>query len=73
MKFVVSSSVLLKQLSAISGVITTNPIVPILENFLFQISDGKLTITASDLQTSIIAEMPIETRDNGSIAVPAKY
>jgi DNA polymerase-3 subunit beta len=72
MKFVVSSSVLLKQLSAISGVITTNPIVPILENFLFQISDGKLTITASDLQTSIIAEMPIETRDNGSIAVPAK-
>jgi DNA polymerase III subunit beta len=55
MKFVVSSSALLKQLSAISGVITTNPIVPILENFLFQINDGKLTITASDLQTSIIA------------------
>ncbi|QHT70211.1 DNA polymerase III subunit beta [Rhodocytophaga rosea] len=72
MKFVVSSSALLKQLSAISGVITTNPIVPILENFLFQINDGKLTITASDLQTSIIAEMPIDTRDNGSIAVPAK-
>jgi DNA polymerase III subunit beta len=72
MKFVVSSSALLKQLSAISGVITTNPIVPILENFLFQINDGKLTITASDLQTSIIAEMPIDTRDNGNIAVPAK-
>lgn len=72
MKFVVSSSALLKQLSAISGVITTNPIVPILENFLFQINDSKLTITASDLQTSIIAEMQIDTRDNGNIAVPAK-
>jgi len=72
MKFVVSSSALLKQLTAISGVITTNPIVPILENFLFQIQNGKLTITASDLQTSMIADMDIDTRDNGSIAVPAK-
>jgi DNA polymerase III subunit beta len=72
MKFFVSSSVLLKQLSAISGVITTNPIVPILENFLFQINDGKLTITASDLQTSMITEMDIDSRDNGSIAIPAK-
>jgi DNA polymerase-3 subunit beta len=72
MKFEVSSSTLLKQLSAISGVITTNPIVPILENFLFQINKGKLTITASDLQTSIIAEMEVNTQDTGSIAVPAK-
>ncbi len=72
MKFVVSSSALLRQLTGISGVITTNPIVPILENFLFQIQNGKLTITASDLQTSMIAEMDIDTRDNGSIAVPAK-
>jgi DNA polymerase-3 subunit beta len=72
MKFEVSSSTLLKQLSAISGVITTNPIVPILENFLFQINKGKLTITASDLQTSIIAEMEVNTHDSGSIAVPAK-
>jgi DNA polymerase-3 subunit beta len=72
MKFEVSSSTLLKQLSAISGVITTNPIVPILENFLFQINKGKLTITASDLQTSIIAEMEVNTSDSGSIAVPAK-
>ena len=72
MKFVVSSSALLKQLTAISGVITTNPIVSILENFLFHIQNGKLTITASDLQTSMIADMDIDTRDNGSIAVPAK-
>lgn len=72
MKFEVSSSTLLKQLSAISGVITTNPIVPILENFLFQINKGKLTITASDLQTSIIAEMDVNSNDSGSIAVPAK-
>jgi len=72
MRFIVSSAALLKQLSAINGVITTNPVVPILENFLFEISDGTLKITASDLQTSMITELEIEANENGSIAVPAR-
>src|SRR5688500_8177440 len=72
MKFIVSSSVLLKQLTGINGVITTNPVVPILENFLFEIHDGILTITASDLQTSMITELTVEAKEKGSIAVPAK-
>jgi DNA polymerase-3 subunit beta len=72
MKFIVSSSVLLKQLSSIQGVITTNPVVPILENFLFEINEGALTVTASDLQTSIITELKVESSETGSIAVPAK-
>jgi DNA polymerase III subunit beta len=72
MKFIVSSSALLKQLTSINGVITTNPVVPILENFLFEIQDGTLTITASDLQTSMITEMVVEAKENGNIAVPAK-
>ncbi len=72
MKFIVSSAALLKQLTSISGVITTNPVVPILENFLFEIEENKLTITASDLQTSMITELEIESKESGSIAVPAK-
>lgn len=72
MKFIVSSSALLKQLSSINGVITTNPVVPILENFLFEIDKGLLTVTASDLQTSMITEMEVESKEGGSIAVPAK-
>ena len=72
MKFVVSSSNLLKQLTSINGVITTNPVVPILENFLFEIADGKLVVYASDLQTSMITELPVEAKQKGSIAVPAK-
>jgi len=72
MKFIVSSSYLLKQLAAINGVITTNPVVPILENFLFEINDGNLTITASDLQTSMITELEVEAKENGNIAVPSK-
>ncbi|UII23351.1 DNA polymerase III subunit beta [Fulvivirga ligni] len=72
MKFIVSSSALLKQLASINGVITTNPVVPILENFLFEIEDGKLTVTASDLQTSMITEIDVESKESGNIAVPAK-
>ena len=72
MKFIVSSAALLKELNHINGVITTNPVVPILENFLFEIEDGKLIVTASDLQTSMITELEVEAKDNGSIAVPAK-
>lgn len=72
MKFIVSSAELLKRLSNINGVITTNPVVPILENFLFEINDGLLTITASDLQTSMITEIDVEAKEDGSIAVPAR-
>ncbi|ELR69648.1 DNA polymerase III beta subunit [Fulvivirga imtechensis AK7] len=72
MKFIVSSSALLKQLSSINGVITTNPVVPILENFLFEINDGVLVVTASDLQTSMITELEVESKESGSIAVPAR-
>jgi len=72
MKFIVSSNSLLKQLNGISGVITTNPVVPILENFLFEVSEGTLKVTASDLQTSMITELAVEAKETGSIAIPAK-
>lgn len=52
--------------------ITTNPVVPILENFLFEIQGGILTVTASDLQTSMMMELEVEAKEDGSIAIPAK-
>ncbi|MDW7693915.1 DNA polymerase III subunit beta [Flammeovirgaceae bacterium SG7u.111] len=74
MKFIVSSSNLLKQVNSIISVIPPNPVVPILENFLFEIKSGALKITASDMQTSIITHVEIEAspEDEASIAVPAK-
>jgi DNA polymerase-3 subunit beta len=72
MKFIVNSAYLLKQLSHINGVITTNPVVPILENFLFELDKGRLTVTASDLQTSMITELQVESKEKGNIAVPAR-
>jgi DNA polymerase-3 subunit beta len=72
MKFIVSSSALSKQLSAISGVIVNNPVVPILENFLLEIDGKELTVTASDLQTSMSTALPVEAQERASVAIPAR-
>ncbi|MFM2428150.1 MAG: polymerase subunit beta [Bacteroidota bacterium] len=72
MKFIVSSSALSKQLAAIGGVIVNNPVVPILENFLFEINGKRLTVTASDLQTSMTTELVVEAHEDASIAIPAR-
>jgi len=72
MKFTVSTSALQKQLSIISGVVSGNPIVPILENFLFELKEGVLTITASDLQTTMITSLTVDANQDIHIAIPAK-
>ena len=72
MKFSVSSSELLKQLQIAGGAIGTNPVLPILEDFLFKITDNKLTISATDLETSIITEIEVMSDQDGIVAVPAK-
>ncbi len=72
MEFTVSSALLSQQLTAISGVITRNPVVPILENFLFQVDHNRLVVTASDLQTSISAALEIESNGQVSVAIPGR-
>ncbi|HRN37033.1 MAG TPA: DNA polymerase III subunit beta [Flavobacteriales bacterium] len=72
MKFIVSSSALLKQLQGLQGVLASNNTLAILDNFLFEIDNKKLTITASDLETTITAEMAVEAKDKGSVAIPAR-
>lgn len=73
MKFVVSSSELLGHLQAISRVIITKNSLPILENFLFNLSGNELEITASDLETTLITRMKLENVEgDGSIAIPSR-
>jgi len=72
MKFIVSSSQLLNQLQILGGVINANNTLPILDNFLFELSDNQLKISASDLETTMSTVIDVETDKNGAIAVPAK-
>ena len=72
MKFIVSSTALLKQLQVLQGVLASSNTLPILDNFLFEIDTKQLTITASDLETTITATMPVEAKDKGMVAIPAR-
>jgi DNA polymerase-3 subunit beta len=72
MRFIVSTSTLLKHLQAVSGALSNSAVLPILENFLFEIKDNSLTISATDLQTSMTTSLAVESKEGGKIAVPSK-
>lgn len=73
MKFVVSSTDLLNHLQAISRVISNKSSLPILDNFLFSISGNVLTMTASDLEVTMITTMEISNVDeDGVVAIPSR-
>jgi len=72
MKFSVSSADLLKRLQVAAGAISSNPVLPILEDFLFTIENNTLHIAASDLETSITTTIEVMADKDGKIAIPAK-
>ena len=72
MNFVVSSTALLKQLQAISGVLNTNNTLPILDNFLFDIKESELVISASDLESTITVKVPAESKQTGVVCIQAR-
>jgi DNA polymerase-3 subunit beta len=72
MKFIVSSTYLLKQLQVLGGVINNSNTLPILDNFLFDLKQNKLTVSASDLETTMSAVLEVDSNTEGVIAVPAR-
>lgn len=73
MNFIISSSTLLKSLQSISGVLSTNNSLPILDNFLFELKEGELIILASDLENTMKTMVkPDKAEEDGKIAIPAK-
>jgi len=72
MKFIVSSTYLLKQLQVLGGVINSSNTLPILDNFLFEINKNALTVSASDLETTMSSTLDIESDSKGSVAIPAR-
>lgn len=72
MKFIVSSTTLLKQLQNISGVLSSSNTLPILDHFLFEIEQGEMTVSASDLETTMTTKVAVKADKTGSIAIPAK-
>ncbi|MDG2343306.1 MAG: DNA polymerase III subunit beta [Flavobacteriales bacterium] len=72
MNFIVSSQTLLKQLQSISGVLNSSNTLPILDNFLFEIDKKVLSLSCSDLETTMTTQLDVESKVNGNVAIPAK-
>ncbi|TYA71604.1 DNA polymerase III subunit beta [Seonamhaeicola marinus] len=72
MKFIVSSTYLLKQLQVLGGVINNSNTLPILDNFLFELDNSTLTVSASDLETTMASTLEVESDSTGSVAIPAR-
>ena len=72
MKFIVSSSILYKELQILGGVINSSNTIPILDNFLFELENNKLKISSSDLESTMTSEIDIESQSKDKVAISAK-
>lgn len=73
MRFIVTSTALLKNLQQISGVISANTVLSVLEDFLFELKGNTLTLTATDLETMMRVQMDVnDAQGEGRICIPSK-
>lgn len=70
MKFTISSTALLKQVTHLQSIITRSGTLPILDNLLFEVDGKRAAITASDLETIVTTTIPVETKNKGAITIP---
>ncbi|MFN5224216.1 MAG: DNA polymerase III subunit beta [Bacteroidota bacterium] len=72
MKFIISSHTLLRHLQSVGGALNSNSPLPILENFLFDVKNDQLTISASDLESTMTTTVEVTSKESCLIAIPAK-
>ena len=72
MKFVASTSALLRQLQIAAGALSANPVIPVLEDFMMTLQGNKLSIAASNLEMTITTDLEVTGQENGKIAIPGK-
>ena len=73
MKFTCSQSVLAKAINTVSKAVTSRTTIPVLKGILLNAEDdGKLTLSASDLDLSIEKTIDVNVSESGSAVVMAK-
>ena len=72
MKFITSSAKLLNAIKPLTSIAGNNPTLPIIENILLELENKILSVKATDLETTIINRIDVESESNDSIAVNAK-
>src|SRR5580693_8267763 len=72
LEITVSRAELLRELTAAQSVVERKTTIPILSNFLFEASDDKLTITATDLDQSLRTSCAAKVKKAGACTIPAR-
>lgn len=72
MKFNVTSGELVSSLSAVIGAVPNKATLPILETVLFETEEGRIKLSASDLEVSIIEYVQVDVEQQGAVAIPAR-
>lgn len=72
MNFNINSKTLEKLLAKVFPAIPTRTPLPIIENFLFEIEEGKLVVTATDLEIALTSSLSVDADENLKVVVPAR-
>ena len=72
MKFSILRETLLKPLQTIAGVVERRQTLPVLSNILFKIENNNLSMTATDLEVEMIANVILDSAEPGDITIPAR-
>src|SRR6266481_5728325 len=72
LEITVSKFELLRELTATQGVVERKTTIPILSNYLFEVSADKLSLTATDLDLSLRTSCSAKVRKEGSCTIPAR-
>src|ERR1035437_3319152 len=71
MKFKADRATLLKALAHVQSVVEKRNTIPILANVMLAAREGKLTLTATDMEIAIVEDVPAEVTRNGACTAPA--
>ncbi len=71
MKLKADRAALLKALAHVQSVVEKRNTIPILANVMIRVADGKLALTATDMEIAIVEEVPASTSRNGAATAPA--
>ena len=72
MKLTAKRETLLEPLQAVSGVVERRQTMPILANVLLVAKDGRLSVTATDLEVELVASVELAVEVAGEITVPGR-
>lgn len=72
MEFTTSKADLVRELNLSQGVVEKKTTIPILSNVLLEARDGRVTLTATDLELGIRCSFPAKVKKDGAGTIPAK-